>query len=591
MTQHHAFAKSWGAEAGPRGFTRFRIWGPSAETITLEIDGQPPTPMDRDDEGWFAAVAPVGAGAHYRYRLPNGLVVPDPASRMQAGDVHDSSVVVDPLAYGWRHGDWRGRPWHESVIYELHVGVLGGFAGVQRRLHELKELGFTAVELMPIADFPGRHNWGYDGVLPYASDRAYGTPDELKALIDSAHGLGLTVFLDVVYNHFGPDGNYLHAYARPFFDEHKHTPWGAAIDFRRPAVRDFFIENALYWLIEYRFDGLRFDAVHAILQPEFLDAMAARIRRAVEPGRHVHLVLEHGGNKASHLRAGFDAQWADDTHHCLHVMLTGETEGYYGDFREPARLLARCLTEGFAYQGEVSRHSGKPRGEPSADLPSTAFVISLQNHDQIGNRAFGDRLTRLADPEALVAATALLLLSPFIPLVFMGEEWGSERPFLYFTDHNPELAELVRKGRRDEFKHFAAFADAQRRAQMPDPNDPATFRASIPDFDAATAKPHAERLALYRELLRLRHHQIVPRLPGCRSAGAAAIGGAAVCAAWTMGDGTRLSIATNLGSAAVQTEFCTGDLLFQTSYGAADALRLGLLRARTTVALLGPAAP
>ncbi|MBV9757465.1 MAG: malto-oligosyltrehalose trehalohydrolase [Alphaproteobacteria bacterium] len=589
MTQHHAFAKSWGAEPGPPGFTRFRLWGPSVEAVTLEIEGQPPTTMDREADDWFAAVAPVGAGAHYRYRLPSGLLVPDPASRLQAGDVHDASVVVDPRAYRWRHGDWRGRPWHEAVIYELHVGAFGGFAGVQRRLHELKETGFAAIELMPIADFPGQHNWGYDGVLPYAPDAAYGTPDDLKALIDAAHGLGLMIFLDVVYNHFGPDGNYLHAYAAAFFDESKHTPWGAAIDFRRQPVRDFFIENALYWLIEYRFDGLRFDAVHAIPQPEFLDAMAARIRQGVEPGRHVHLVLEHGGNKASHLRAGFDAQWADDTHHCLHVMLTGETEGYYGDFQEPAPLLARCLAEGFGYQGEVSRYSGKPRGEPSADLPTTAFVIALQNHDQIGNRAFGERLTRLADPEALGAATALLLLAPFVPLVFMGEEWGSERPFLYFTDHNPELAELVRNGRRDEFKHFAAFADEQRRAQIPDPNDAATFRASMPDFDVATAPPHAQRLALYRELLRVRHQDVVPRIPGCRSAGAQAIGEAAVRAAWIMGDGTRLIVATNLGAAAVQTEAAAGGLLFQSSYGAADALRLGQLRARTTVALLGPA--
>jgi maltooligosyltrehalose trehalohydrolase len=586
MTEHYAFARSWGAEPGPKGFTRFRIWAPDVHALTLAIEGQPPTPMTPEPQGWFNAVAPVDAGARYLFQLPNGPAVPDPASRLQAGDVHDPSVVVDPRGYAWRHANWRGRPWHETVLYELHVGVFGGFTGVARRLHELKELGITAVELMPIADFPGQRNWGYDGVLQYAPDTAYGTPEDLKKLIDTAHGLGLMVFLDVVYNHFGPDGNYLHTYANAFFDESKHTPWGAAIDFRKQPVRDFFIENALYWLMEYRFDGLRFDAVHAILKPEFLDEMAARIHQRIEPGRHVHLVLEHGRNKASHLRHGFDAQWADDTHHCLHMMLIGEHEGYYADFPEPSRLLARCLAEGFAFQGEVSGYFGGPRGEPSADLPTTAFVIFLQNHDQVGNRAFGERLTRLADPGALEAATALLLLSPFIPLLFMGEEWGSERPFLFFTDHNPELAEMVRKGRRDEFKLFSAFADASRRAQIPDPNDPATFRASIPDFDVASEPPHRQRLALYRQLLALRHREIIPRIPGCRSIGARAIGDTAVQAAWRMGDGGRLSIATNVGTDPVPVEPSPGRVLFQSTADAAEAGQAGRLPGHTTVAFL-----
>ena len=591
MSQHYGFETTWGAEPGPKGFTRFRIWAPSVDALTLEIEGQPPLAMERAPAGWFSVAAPVGPGARYMFRLPDGLAVPDPASRLQAGDVHDPSVVLDPRSYAWRHGDWIGRPWHEAVVYELHAGAFGGFAGVQRRLHELKELGVTAIELMPIADFPGQRNWGYDGVLQYAPDTSYGTPDSLKALIDAAHGMDLMVFLDVVYNHFGPDGNYLHAYAKEFFDEREHTPWGAAIDFGKQPVRDYFIENALYWLIEYRFDGLRFDAVHAIRQPEFLDAMAAAIRARIEPGRQVHLVLEHGRNKASHLRHGFDAQWADDTHHCMHVMLTGEHEGYYADFAEPARLLARCLAEGFAFQGEVAGYFGGPRGEPSADLPTTAFVVFLQNHDQIGNRAFGERLTRLADPQALEAATALLLLSPFIPLLFMGEEWGSERPFLFFTDHNPELAELVRKGRREEFRHFAAFADEARRAQIPDPNDSGTFRASIPDFDAAGESPHRERLALHRRLLAIRHEQIVPRIPGCRSAGARAIGSTAVRAAWKMGDGSVLTIASNLGADAVAVDPFPGHLLFQPrptpgEPGASDSAQLGTLPARTTVAFL-----
>jgi malto-oligosyltrehalose trehalohydrolase len=323
-----------------------------------------------------------------------------------------------------------------------------------------------------------------------------------------------------------------------------------------------------------------------IPQPEFLDAMAAAVRSRIEPDRHVHLVLEHGRNKASHLTRGFDAQWNDDAHHCLHVMLTGEDEGYYVDYPEPARLLARCFAEGFAFQGEESRYFGGRRGEPSAGLPTTAFVACLQNHDQIGNRAFGERLTRLAVPPALEAATALMLLSPFIPLLFMGEEWGSERPFLFFTDHNPELAELVRKGRQEEFKQFAAFADERRRAQIPDPNDPSTFRASIPDFDAANASPHRERRALYRELLALRHRHIVPRIPGSRSAGAHAIGADAVQAAWIMGDGARLTIAGNLGADPAPIDPPPGRALFQTEPGVADAVRAGRLPGRAAVAFL-----
>ncbi len=405
---HFRHTLPFGTEAERNGDTRFRLWAPSVPAVALEIEGRDAVPMQSAADGWKEAVTSCPVGARYGFRLPDGLRVPDPASRQQANDVHDQSVVVDPEAYEWRHGSWIGRPWHEAVVYELHPGAMGGFEGIRSRLPALRELGVTAIELMPVADFPGRHNWGYDGVLPYAPDAAYGTPAQLKALIDAAHGIGLMVILDVVYNHFGPDGNYLHAYAESFFRNDLSTPWGAAIDFRRPEVRNYFIQNALYWLMEYRFDGLRFDAVHAISEPDFLDEMARTIRRSVEPGRHVHLILEHEGNKASHLRPGlFDAQWTDDWHHCLHVMLTGEHEGYYEDFQDAARLLARCMAEGFAYQGEVSPHSGHPRGEPSAELPTTAFVICLQNHDQIGNRAFGERLAQLADPQALRAATAL----------------------------------------------------------------------------------------------------------------------------------------------------------------------------------------
>ena len=584
MPRTYAHALPAGAHLQPTGPTRFRLWGPSAPAVTLEVDGRA-LPMRSEPGGWHVLEVTAPAGAAYRFLLPDGLAVPDPLSRLQSGDAHGASVVVDPLAYSWRNADWMGRPWHEAVIYELHVGAFGGFAGVQARLPELKELGVTVIELMPIADFPGARNWGYDGVLTYAPDTAYGTPDELKALVDAAHGLGLSVMLDVVYNHFGPDGNYLHAYAEPFFRNDISTPWGASIDFRKPEVRAFFIQNALYWLMEYRFDGLRFDAVHAISEEDFLDEMAATTRHAVEPGRHVHLVLEHENNRARLLRAtpdapGFDAQWADDLHHCLHVLLTGESEGYYGDFQDATALLARCLGEGFAYQGQLALHLGRPRGEPSAHLPPTAFVVCLQNHDQIGNRAMGERLTVLADPEALRAAQALLLLAPFVPLLFMGEEWGARNPFLFFTSHNDELAELVREGRRAEFKHFSAFQDAGRRAMIPDPNAPATFEASKPD------RPDPAAFQFMQSLIAARSRHVTPGIPGCVSAGVTVLGEAAVAASWRLGNGGALTLLTNLGSTSVDVAPPTGSAVFATRDDLPERVRGGALPARSTLALL-----
>ncbi|MBO0710071.1 MAG: malto-oligosyltrehalose trehalohydrolase, partial [Acetobacteraceae bacterium] len=567
--------------------TRFRLWAPDLDTVRLVIEDHEPLAMQQQPDGWFEAIAHSGPGARYHYLLPNGLAVPDPASRLQAGDVHGPSVVVDPTAYKWRHADWRGRPWHEAVIYELHAGAMGGFAGIHSRLPWFKDLGVTAIELMPIADFPGTRNWGYDGVLPYAPDTAYGTPVELKALIDAAHDLELMVMLDVVYNHFGPDGNYLHSYAEPFFRKDIATPWGAAIDFRRPEVREFFIQNALYWIMEYRFDGLRFDAVHAIPEPEFLDELAARIRGTIEPSRHVHLVLEHEGNKASLLGPGqFDAQWTDDVHHCLHVMLTAEHEGYYAAFQDSARLLARCMAEGFAYQGEVSPSSGTPRGEPSAGLPTTRFVISLQNHDQIGNRALGERLSHLAHPQALQAARVLVLLAPFIPMLFMGEEWDAKSPFLFFTDHKSDLGDRVREGRRKEFERFAAFADPARQNAIPDPNMPSTFAASVPDPADAEREEHAAVLRRHQELLAIRHRFIVPAIPGTRSEGAEAIADKAVIARWRLGNGALLTIAMNLGDAPVPIGPLAGAML----YGTGDRLALvvdeGALPGLSTVVYL-----
>jgi maltooligosyltrehalose trehalohydrolase len=565
--------------------TRFRLWAPSQQQVAVEIEGEAAVAMTRSPEGWFETEAPCGAGARYRYRLADGLAVPDPASRAQADDVHGPSMVVDPRAYRWEHPAWRGRPWHETVLYELHAGTLGGFAGVLAALPGLAALGVTAVELMPINDFPGQRNWGYDGVLPFAPDRSYGTPEELKALVDAAHGLGLMIFLDVVYNHFGPDGNYLAAYAPGFFRDDITTPWGGAIDFRRPEIRRFFAENALYWLMEYRFDGLRFDAVHAISEADWLDEMAAEVRATVEPGRHVHLVLEHDGNVSAHLRGDFDAQWNDDAHHVLHVLLSGQRDGYYSDYAvAPADMLARCLAQGFAYQGERSAYrQGKPRGSPSDDLAPTAFVLFLQNHDQIGNRPFGDRLVKHTDPEALEAAIALQLLCPQIPLIFMGEEAASRTPFLYFTDHHGELAKAVREGRRREFAGFEGFQPGETADAIPDPNVPQTFERCRPEADGEQG---VRRRVLYAKLLALRAAVLMPQLEGAQAMAAHAAGVAGALARWRLADASVLTIACNLGPEPCPIEPPDGRLLFESRAGAGEQALHGQLEGRATVAFL-----
>lgn len=575
----------FGAELVGPSHTHFRLWAPSVDAVMLEVEGEA-FPMDPRSAGWFEAEVACGAGARYRFII-GGQAVPDPASRAQHGDMDGPSLVVDPSVYVWHNPSWNGRPWHEAIIYELHVGVCGGYRGVAARLPELTDLGVTAIELMPVAEFPGARNWGYDGVLPFAPEASYGSPDELKALVDRAHDLGLMIFLDVVYNHFGPAGNWLGTYATPFFRTDLTTPWGPAIDFRRREVRDFFIANALYWLMEYRFDGLRLDAVHAIPDQDWIAELAARVHATVEPGRQVHLVIEHEDNAASLLGSGIAAQWNDDGHHALHVLLTGETDSYYRDYSEgPAQHLARCLAEGFAYQGEPSPHrGGRPRGQPSTHLPPTSFVLFLQNHDQIGNRAFGERLTRLADPDSLRAATALLLLAPQIPLLFMGEEWGVQAPFLYFTSHAEALARAVRNGRRREFAAFPAFADEARRAAIPDPNEPSTFTCSNP-----FARPGDETAFAYvRALLGIRHTHIVPRLPGSRAIDAKAAGAAAVLARWRMGDGAMLTIAANLGKTSVlMFDIPEGEMLFESVTGATDLLTYGYhLPAATTIAWVG----
>ena len=588
----------FGAQALDGARTRFRLWAPSAGHITLVLispEGVVRHAMPRDAQGWCElTVDGVSHGQLYRFLIDGQLEVPDPASRFNPRDVQGPSMVVDPRRYAWSDTHWQGRPWHEAVIYEVHVGTYteeGTFRALEARLDQLEELGITAIELMPIADFPGAHNWGYDGVLPFAPDARYGTPEDLKRLVDAAHRRRLMVLLDVVYNHFGPEGNYLHAYAKPFFTDAHRTPWGSAINFDGPGnstVREFYVHNALYWLEEYRFDGLRLDAVHAITddsRPGILEEIAQRVRAHCAPARHVHLVLENDDNRASLLgdapaRPGrFDAQWNDDVHHCLHVALTGEHDGYYrdyGDANDPQRtqrLLARALAEGFVYQGDVSMHrGGVRRGEPSAHLPPTAFVDFLQNHDQIGNRALGERIGHLAPAPSLRAAIALLLLSPHIPLLFMGEEWNAPEPFLFFCQFDPELAAKVREGRRGEFAGFERFRDEHARLLIPDPGDPATFERSRLDQHVAQHEPHRSWLNLYRHLLAIRAREIVPRLPGCRALEATPGPDGEIAARWRMGDGSALQVLANLrDTSSTQAHGTRGRVLYTThpEFGAA----------------------
>ncbi len=584
-----AHAMPFGAEVADAGGVRFRLWAPSARSVAVRLEAPGPEreiPMRGEADGWFRTeVSDAGPGSRYRFRIDGELLVPDPASRFQPESVDGPSEVIAPRAFEWADQGWRGRAWEEAVLYELHVGAFterGDFAGVAEHLDHLVELGVTVVELMPVAECPGEFNWGYDGVYPFAPERCYGRPEDLKALVDAAHARGLMLLLDVVYNHFGPQGNHLPRYAEPFFTGRHRTPWGAAIDFEGDhsrTVRDFFIHNALYWLEEYHFDGLRLDAVHAIhdsSKPDILTELAEAVRERLGH-REVHLVLENDRNEARRLERDaqgrarfFSAQWDDDIHHVLHVLLTGEWAGYYADYSErPIRQLGRCLSTGFAYQGESSAfRGGEGRGEPSAHLPPAAFVSFLQNHDQVGNRAFGERIVSLAETEAVRAALAVLLLAPSPPLLFMGEEWGCEQPFFFFAHFGSNLAASVREGRRREFARFPEFRDEAARERIPDPGERETFQSATLRWDDLQREGHRAWLAYYRRLLEIRRREIVPRLatiPGC-AAEFAEIGEAGLRVSWRFSADARLQLWTQLApdSCKVFPAPAGGRLLFAT---------------------------
>jgi malto-oligosyltrehalose trehalohydrolase len=561
----HRHSMRFGAELMPDGQIRFRLWAPTAKQVDVHLMVEDRyLPMVGSTEGWFELITSQAVpGSRYKFQIERKTEVPDPASRFQPEDVYGPSEVVDPLSFEWDQEPWRNRPWEHAVLYEIHVGAFsraGTFAGVEERLGYLADLGITAVELMPVADFPGARNWGYDGVLPFAPDSRYGRPNDLKRLVQTAHRLGLMVLLDVVYNHFGPEGNFLREYAPQFFTDRYRTPWGEAINFDGPDsqnVREFFIQNALYWLEEYRFDGLRVDGAHQIFDRSpchFLTELAGTVRSALGPNRLAHLILENDKNESHFLKeqpsrvGGFyNAQWNDDFHHALHVTLTSECDGYYRDYADrPVPLLARCLAEGFAFQGEFSPFHGKNRGEDSRNLPPSAFVCFLQNHDQVGNRAFGERMVSLANPQAIEAALAIQLLAPSPPLLFMGEEFGAQSPFLFFCDFPPALAQAIARGRREEFSRFEKFADREVQALIPDPNAEETFLQSKLDWESLLEARSKRCLEVYRELLGLRHYYVTPMIAEIKTRTFRTFGERSLQVSWHTRGGSALELLANL---------------------------------------------
>ncbi|HSL24306.1 MAG TPA: malto-oligosyltrehalose trehalohydrolase [Vicinamibacterales bacterium] len=514
----------FGARAEDGG-ARFALWAPAAESVTLVVESGACAgeyQMARAPDGLCTLELPgVAAGDLYRFRLGDSPLMPDPASRFQPMGVHGPSEVIDPTRFAWTDAPWRGIDVENVVTYELHVGTFtpeGTFASAIERLPYLRDLGVTVVELMPVADFAGERNWGYDGVCLFAPSRAYGRPDDLRRFVNAAHGHGLAVLLDVVYNHLGPDGAYMSTFAPAFFTPHHPSAWGDGVNLDGPEsgiVRRFLADNAVHWLREYHLDGLRLDATHALTD----DSAKHVVVEIVEAGRAaserpVMIVAEDHHNKAAMLRTraeqgwDLDGVWADDFHHIMRRILAGDAEGYYEDFEASVEDLTETIRRGWFYTGQYSRYLGQPRGSVPSGIPRRKFVVCVQNHDQVGNRAFGDRLNHAIDGAAYRAASAVLLLAPETPLLFMGQEWAASTPFRYFTDHTAELGKLIVEGRRREFAKFSDFVDPELRSKIPSPQDPETFEASKLRWEEREKPPHDGTLRLYQRLLALRRRAL-----------------------------------------------------------------------------------
>src|SRR6185437_394610 len=502
----------------------FQLWARPGAKIELLIEGEPSRraiAMSAGEDGIYRAhVNDAGAGTRYWFKIDGAGPFPDPASRFQPEGVHGPSQVVALDGFQWKVNDFQAQPLRELVIYELHVGTFtaaGTFLSLIDKLDYLRELGINAVELMPIADFAGEHNWGYDGVSPYAPAHSYGTPDDFRRLVDEAHARGIAIYLDVVYNHLGPDGAYQSAFAPQFYTKKHKTLWGDGLNFDsegRDKVRTYFIESALAWIYDYRVDGLRVDATDTIRDdsdPQFLTELTERVHQVANAlGRNVILIAEDARNErkvvlpAQQGGHGFDAVWSDDFHHHMRHRLAGDSDGYYQDFDGTTECIAKAIRDGWTFTGQFASFHGRGRGTSADGLSLESRVFCIQNHDQIGNRAFGERLSTQISYPAWCAASALLLLSPEVPLLFMGQEWAAPEPFMYFTDHNEELGRLVTEGRRKEFSGFSAFADAGNHATIPDPQKPETFLQSKLDWTVLKNGDHAKCLRWYRTLLHLR---------------------------------------------------------------------------------------
>ncbi|APO79106.1 malto-oligosyltrehalose trehalohydrolase (plasmid) [Rhizobium etli 8C-3] len=577
----HQVSKAGSVAEGEKGWgptirancVDFRIWAPGQREMALRCGGKDRL-MNRSAGGWFELTVPEAkVGDAYAFVLGDGGVVPDPASREQAGDVHGPSLIVEP-SYQWLNDDWKGRPWEEAVISEVHIGAFTGegtFKAAAEKLGHLAKLGFTAIEVMPVAQFSGKRGWGYDGVLHYAPHSAYGTPADFKAFIDAAHGHGLMVLLDVVYNHFGPDGNYLHRYAPEFFRFDRNTPWGAAIDFGQEPVRRYFVENALYWIGEFRLDGLRLDAVEQIYdtsKQHILEQLSAEVGNAFAD-RAVHLVVEDQRNLVSLLeRDGdgrvktFTAEWNDDFHHVAHIIATGETEGHYRPFAsnlwEKTKL---AMQHGFVFPDR-----GTPPEVPKGErvyLPPQAFINFLQNHDQVGNRAFGERLVSIARPDMVEMLAAILILSPQVPFLFMGDEYGETQPFFFFSDYAGELGEIVRKGRAAEAEGFGGLKRGKTPDDLPNPNAVSTFACSKLQWQRCDSDEGIGQKTYLSQLIDLRHNYVVPLLKKPERVASAALESVdgALAIDWTFGT-SKLELRANLADTPLAVPAFDGAVIF-----------------------------